>query len=81
MKFKVESLAAHSREMGDRGVTEKESKNWDNVSRELKDKKEKYMGNIFHGIEKIREIKKILVTNGEGARKRCYQKKTNVKRD
>lgn len=42
MKFKMESLTAHSREMGDRGITEKENRNWDNLSTELKDKKEIY---------------------------------------
>lgn len=52
MKFKMESLSVHSREMGDRGITEKESRNWDNLNTELKDKKEIYMGNVFHGIEK-----------------------------
>lgn len=40
MKFKMDSLAAHSREMRDRGITEKESRNLDNLSAELKDKKD-----------------------------------------
>lgn len=65
----MESLAAHSRETGDRGITEKESRNWYNVSTEPKDEKDDMAE------KNIWVIKLVFDMSGESIRSRCYQKK------